>query len=137
MYTRRSGLAMAAAALAAPALTPLRALAQAGGSEPRALVTIDAERPPAPDGHAIDMPILIYHHVVPGRSPSLLFENPESFEQQLKYLKDNGYHSVSFERLADNLEHGVALPERPVILSFDDGWDNQFNHAFPLLQRYG
>ena len=44
---------------------------------------------------------------------------------------------MSFERLADNLEHGVALPERPVILSFDDGWDNQFNHAFPLLQKYG
>lgn len=129
---------MAAGALVAPLLAPLRAMAEeAGRTEFSAVAAAEAEKPAllaAP--RAVDMPILVYHHVVPGRSPSLLFENPDSFEQELKYLKDNGYQPVSFDDLADCLEHGVALPERPVILSFDDGWDNQFNHAFPLLQKY-
>jgi peptidoglycan/xylan/chitin deacetylase (PgdA/CDA1 family) len=94
-------------------------------------------RPALPAPRSVEIPILIYHHVVPGRSASVLFVPPETFEQQLKYLQDNGYRSVSFDDLADCLEYGAPLPERPVILSFDDGWENQFTYAFPLLQKYG
>jgi peptidoglycan/xylan/chitin deacetylase (PgdA/CDA1 family) len=99
-------------------------------------------RPVLPAPHAVEMPILVYHHVVPGRASGseltrTLFVTPEAFEQQLKYLRDNGYQSVSFGDLADCLEFGAALPERPVILSFDDGWENQFQYGFPLLQKYG
>jgi peptidoglycan/xylan/chitin deacetylase (PgdA/CDA1 family) len=97
----------------------------------------DEARPIAEPPKSIDLPILVYHHVVPGRSASVLFVPPEIFEQQLGYLHDNGYHSVSFTELADCLEYGAPLPERPVILSFDDGWENQFQYAFPLLQKYG
>ncbi len=92
--------------------------------------------------HPVEVPILVYHHVVPGHPSGsemarLLFVTPETFGQQLKYLKDNGYQAISFDDLADSLEYGVALPERPVIISFDDGWENQFANAFPLLQQYG
>jgi peptidoglycan/xylan/chitin deacetylase (PgdA/CDA1 family) len=88
-----------------------------------------------------DMPILIYHHVVPGvRAESAaaraLFVTPAEFERQLTFLKDNGYRSVSFADLAAHLEGGAELPDRPVIISFDDGWDNQFAYGFPLLQKY-
>jgi peptidoglycan/xylan/chitin deacetylase (PgdA/CDA1 family) len=93
-----------------------------------------ALRPPPP---SVDIPILVYHHVVPDHSPGVLYVTPDGFEQQLKYLRDNDYQSVSFTDLADCLEYGAPLPERPVILSFDDGWENQFAHAFPLLQQYG
>ena len=94
-------------------------------------------RPLGPPPPAVELPILVYHHVVPGHSPGLLFVTPEGFEQQLKYLRDNGYRSVSFDDLADCLEYGAPLPERPVIFSFDDGWENQFQYAFPLLEKYG
>jgi peptidoglycan/xylan/chitin deacetylase (PgdA/CDA1 family) len=103
----------------------------------------EAEKPPVlPTPRAVDLPILVYHHVVPGvvsgssvmRS---LFVTPDAFDQQLKYLKDNRYQSVSFDDLADCVEYGVPLPDRPVILSFDDGWENQFAYGFPLLQKYG
>jgi len=88
------------------------------------------------------MPVLIYHHVAPeqpaGYEPMrALFETPDNFERQLKYLKDNGYQTVSFDDLADFLQFGLPLPGRPVILSFDDGWQNQFDYAFPLLKKYG
>jgi peptidoglycan/xylan/chitin deacetylase (PgdA/CDA1 family) len=43
---------------------------------------------------------------------------------------------VSFDDLADFLQFGLPLPGRPVILSFDDGWQNQFDYAFPLLKKY-
>lgn len=88
-----------------------------------------------------EIPILVYHHVVPGRSGSeetrLLYVTPDAFERQLAYLRDNGYEAISFDRIADWAANGTPLPERPVILSFDDGWANQFDHAFPLLQKYG
>jgi len=103
-----------------------------------ALQAAEAEaRPLQPPPAAVEIPILVYHHVVPGRSAGVLFVTPEGFEQQLKFLQDNGYQSVSFSDLADCLEYGAPLPERPVILSFDDGWENQFTYGFPLLQKYG
>jgi peptidoglycan/xylan/chitin deacetylase (PgdA/CDA1 family) len=110
----------------------------AAAPELSALQAAEAEaRPSRPPPPAVELPILVYHHVVPGHSPGLLFVTPEGFEQQLKYLRDNGYRSVSFDDLADCLEYGAPLPERPVIFSFDDGWENQFQYAFPLLEKYG
>ena len=91
---------------------------------------------------SIDMPILIYHHTKPGPTPfsamgQIMTVNPETFEQELQYLKDNGYRTTSFAALAAYLERGTALPERPAIISFDDSWANQFVYAFPLLRKYG
>jgi peptidoglycan/xylan/chitin deacetylase (PgdA/CDA1 family) len=102
-----------------------------------AVQAAEAEKPPlVPGPRSVDMPILVYHHVVPGHN-SVLFVTPEAFEDQLKFLKENGFQSVSFDALADYLQYGLPLPERPVILSFDDGWENQYTYAFPLLQKYG
>jgi peptidoglycan/xylan/chitin deacetylase (PgdA/CDA1 family) len=97
----------------------------------------DEARPIGEPPKSIEVPILVYHHVVPGRAAGVLFVPPEIFEQQLKYLQDNGYHSITFDDVADCLEYGAPLPERPVIISLDDGWENQFTYAFPLLQKYG
>ena len=106
-----------------------------------AIAAAEAEKPPLlPAPRAVDMPILVYHHIVPGHSGAdhlSLFASPEAFEQQLRTLRDNGYQSISFDDLADCLEYGLPLPERPVIISLDDGWENQFQYGFPLLQKYG
>lgn len=148
MYTRRSGLAVAAGMLLAPFVAPARALFEepprrdplAGISAVEAAEMEAAARVTSP--RAVDMPVLIYHHVAPERplgyeSMGALFETPDNFERELKYLKDNGYEAVSFDNLADFLQFGLPLPGRPVILSFDDGWQNQFDYAFPLLKKYG
>lgn len=132
-------------ALAAPLLLSrtLRALAEEPDRRPP---PAEAPAPQAAEAlvcpalsppQAIELPILVYHHVVPDHAPGVLYVTPDGFEQQLKYLQDNGYQSISFTQLADALDYGARLPERPVILSFDDGWENQFQYGFPLLQKYG
>ena len=132
-------------ALTAPLLLsrPLRALAVEPNRRPPLAdlsmpLAAGTEICPAPTPpQAIELPILVYHHVVPDHAPGVLFVTPDGFEQQLKYLQDNGYRSISFTELADALNYGAPLPDRPVILSFDDGWENQFQYGFPLLQKYG
>jgi peptidoglycan/xylan/chitin deacetylase (PgdA/CDA1 family) len=98
--------------------------------------------PPLPPPQAIEIPILVYHHVMPGRAAGSelarrLFVTPEILEEQLKYLRDDFYQAITFDDLADCLDYGKRLPERPVIISFDDGWENQFAYGFPLLRKYG
>jgi peptidoglycan/xylan/chitin deacetylase (PgdA/CDA1 family) len=89
----------------------------------------------APGARSVDLPILVYHHVRPG-STSTLFVSPEEFDKQLEYLQYYGFHTVSFTDLADYFEKGKPLPRLPVIISFDDGWENQFEYGFPILQKY-
>jgi len=133
----RAGV-VAGVLLALLLLLPVDAIAGDASPDPSAAEAAEAEKPPVlPAPRAVDMPILVYHHVVPGHPDSVLFVTPESFEQHLGYLNDNGYRGVSFDDLADCLEFGVPLPDRPVIITFDDGWENQFQYAFPLLQKYG
>ena len=105
-----------------------------------------AEQPKAPTPTAAartaDVPIFIYHHTKPGVTPQSLtgqamMVNPETFEQHLKYLQANRFQTIRFADLAAYLvEETVTLPERPAIISFDDGWEDQFQYAFPLLQKY-
>jgi len=62
---------------------------------------------------------------------------PERFEAQLAYLRDRGYTSISLHDLALALQIGYPLPEKPIVLTFDDGYRDSYTHAFPLLLEYG
>jgi len=88
-----------------------------------------------------DVPIFVYHHTKPGPTPNSLLGqammvSPETFEQHLQYLRDNSYQTISFANLTGYFAGGTALPQKPAIISFDDGWEDQFANAFPLLQKY-
>ncbi len=63
--------------------------------------------------------------------------SPSRFESHLKYLKENGYQAITLDALLDFLTTGKPLPEKPVILTFDDGYVDNYANAFPLLQKYG
>lgn len=83
-----------------------------------------------PEG--IRLPILMYHAL--GEEPwgiSDLFVRPTAFEDQLIYLRDNGYTTVTFEDLARL--HEI---EKPVMLTFDDGYDDNYTKLYPLLKKY-
>jgi peptidoglycan/xylan/chitin deacetylase (PgdA/CDA1 family) len=54
----------------------------------------------------------------------------------MKYLQENGYHIVTFSTLVHYLQEMSELPARPVIISFDDGWEDQFVYALPRLEKY-
>jgi len=99
---------------------------------------------PTPDGifRTARVPILMYHYisVPPAGADALrrdLSVSPQTFEEQLRYLKDNGYETISLYDLNRHLQLGNPLPEKPVILTFDDGYRDNFEFAFPLLVKYG
>ena len=62
---------------------------------------------------------------------------PDAFRQQLQYLVEEGYTTVTLSDLIQHLARGAPLPPKPIILTFDDGYRDAYTDAFPLLQRYG
>lgn len=89
------------------------------------------------------VPIFVYHFVGRetlernGQSLSRFNVTASEFEAQLALLQALGYHSVTISEIAAALEGQGTLPERPIALTFDDGWKEQYEIAFPILQKYG
>ena len=80
------------------------------------------------------VPVLMYHHVNP-HAGDLVTVTPRVFEGQMRHLRSRGYHSLSLDALMGYLG-GATVPSRSVVLTFDDGWLDNYLHAFPILQRY-
>ena len=88
------------------------------------------------------VPILCYHHirdwVKSDTTEDRAYIFPvDDFEAQLKYLKERGYVGVTAPQVYEYYANGVPLPEKPVMLSFDDNDVNQYTNAVPLLRKYG
>ncbi|MBI2453864.1 polysaccharide deacetylase family protein [Candidatus Peregrinibacteria bacterium] len=95
-----------------------------------------------PGQESILVPVLVYHHIgTPPKNLSSagksLFIQPEWLEKHLQYLKEHGFSTVRFSNVADYFEFGTPLPERPVIINFDDGYKSTYEKALPILQKYG
>ena len=88
---------------------------------------------------SLKVPVLMYHEIADVTStPSALTVTPEAFADQLAYLRDAGFTAVTAGALAKILAGGAgALPERPVVLTFDDGYADFYSRALPLLKQYG
>jgi len=88
--------------------------------------------------HNRPVPILMYHVVgtPPAGAPFPgLYVRRADFAGQLSWLRAHGYHAVSLLRVYDYWVHGYALPQRPVVLTFDDGYREDFTNVRPLLVR--
>jgi peptidoglycan/xylan/chitin deacetylase (PgdA/CDA1 family) len=88
------------------------------------------------------VPILMYHYVSelppnPDRYRRDLTVSPENFKAQLQYLADTGYHPISLTDLYLYLTQGYPLPEKPIVLTFDDGYRDAYDVVFPLLLDHG
>jgi peptidoglycan/xylan/chitin deacetylase (PgdA/CDA1 family) len=97
--------------------------------------------PVAPPDEA-RVPILMYHYVSelppnPDYYRRDLTVSPEKFEAQLQYLSEAGYHTITLTDLFFHLTQGVPLPEKPVVLTFDDGYRDAYDVVFPMLLDYG
>jgi peptidoglycan/xylan/chitin deacetylase (PgdA/CDA1 family) len=93
---------------------------------------------------SVHVPILMYHHLEEldaeyKQDPDYqqLFVAPQAFEEQVAYLTDNGYQTISFADLVGAFNGEVTLPEKPVIITFDDGWDDIYAVAYPILKQHG
>src|SRR5690606_34241856 len=80
------------------------------------------------------LPVLMYHHVSPDND--MITTTPERFESQLAWLAEAGFSTLDAQGLAAFLA-GEPMPEKSVVLTFDDGFLDNWVYAHPLLARYG
>ena len=79
--------------------------------------------------------VLNYHQV--GNNFTPLCVPTSQFDEQMAYLKDNGYITITPEELYEGTQGDLILPERPVLITFDDGYIDNYNNALPVLKKYG
>lgn len=81
------------------------------------------------------VPILMYHDVI--AEPEVFFDlTPNAFESQLQSIINNGLTPVSLDQVIQHLRTGLPLPEKPIALTFDDGYIGHYKYVFPLLKKY-
>jgi peptidoglycan/xylan/chitin deacetylase (PgdA/CDA1 family) len=86
----------------------------------------------------IRIPVLMYHEIADiAETPSRLAVSPDVFADQLGYLHDAGFNAITAGALSAILADGTGdLPERPVVLTFDDGYGDFYRQALPLLKQH-
>ncbi len=89
----------------------------------------------------VHVPILMYHHISDKPTYNALDKSltvtSKLFKQQLDYLKQRGYSSITFNQLFAALYYNAPLPVKPIILTFDDGYDDAYTDAYPTLVQHG
>ena len=80
------------------------------------------------------VPVFTFHKIDPRFEWGVTRSTPVQFRKLLVFLKSRDYHTVSLNQIFDA---GSELPERPVVLTFDDSYASVYHYAFPLLQEYG
>lgn len=109
------------------------AILQQGIFEIQAIQTIDADN--AKPGIAV--PIIMYHSILKDSQKAGKFVvSPAVLEQDLQYLKDHGYVSIVMSDLIDYVNGEAELPEKPVIITLDDGYYNNVTYLLPVLERF-
>lgn len=86
---------------------------------------------------SVKVPIIMYHSMLRESARTGPYVvTPDSFESDLRYLNENGYTTIVMQDLIDYVYDNQPLPPKPVMLTFDDGFYNNYLYAFPLLKKY-
>jgi peptidoglycan/xylan/chitin deacetylase (PgdA/CDA1 family) len=88
-----------------------------------------------PSGYQI-VPILVYHNLGPQPKGRMLLA-ASKFDEQMRYLKDQGYRVINLREFRQFIEGKRQLPQRSVVLSFDDGYKSFREYAEPILKELG
>lgn len=82
------------------------------------------------------LPVLLYHHISEDVENDMMV-SPKRFEEHMKVIYENGYTAVTLDDITDYIKKGKDLPERSVLITFDDGYMSNYNYAYPILSKYG
>lgn len=93
-------------------------------------------KPADTEEYSTPIPILMYHHVseTTGEGDTIRVDR---FEEHMAALWEAGYTAVTFDDLRTYVEQGRELPEKPVVITFDDGYESNLSLAAPILKKYG
>lgn len=85
--------------------------------------------------YSAQVPILLYHHLDQEGSGDNII-SASRFEEHMAALQEADYTTVTFADLRDYVESGTELPEKPVLITFDDGYESNYTLAYPILREY-
>lgn len=124
----------------APAAVPAEAAAPAA-AEP--------QLPPVPRGQAAvrrsadtaysvpeGVSVLMYHMIGSEKGNDAIM-SADNLRWQLEYLRDNGYHPITMQELCDYVTKQAPLPSKPVCLTFDDGYEDNYTIVYPMMKEFG
>ena len=83
----------------------------------------------------IKIPILMYHSISYEKE-NILRLPKERFREQMKYLKDNNYTTLTLDELYSYMKTGKCLPSKPIVITFDDGYKDNYTNAYPILKEF-
>ncbi|MBP1763545.1 MAG: polysaccharide deacetylase [Firmicutes bacterium] len=83
----------------------------------------------------LGVPILAYHMV--GSEEDRYSVSAEEFDRQMDYFAKKGYTAVSLQELADGFAGKIVLPPKPVVITFDDGYNDNYLIALPIMEKHG
>lgn len=83
----------------------------------------------------VNIPILMYHSISSGNSVNNLLVPPEQFEEQIQWLKENGFTPLFMDEVIESFKTG-KVPKRPVAITFDDGYVDNYTDAYRILKKY-
>lgn len=104
---------------------------------------IPSEEPePNYTGYCLNVPVIFYHHVQPMAEAQAQWHaqftvDSGVFDAQMAYLVGQGYTPISAKQLADVLINKRGLPSKPVVVTIDDGYEDIYKYAYPIIQKYG
>lgn len=105
----------------------------AGGAK-RLAVSVSASM--QADGNELFLPVIMYHQLTDNPAnagPYVL--TAKQFEADMRYIKSRGYTSVTTQQLIDYANHRSSLPEKPILITFDDGYESFIPYAQPVLKE--
>lgn len=84
----------------------------------------------------MNLPIIMYHHITTDKSKTGKYTvHVSEFENDIAYLESNGFKTVTVSDLIDYTENNASLPEKPIMITFDDGFESFYSYAYPLLKE--
>lgn len=96
---------------------------------------------PQPEDYCVNVPVILYHHIQRLETATILGHAALTvdsiiFDNQIKYLKGHGYHALTADDLVYSLENRLPIPEKSVLITIDDGYDDNYTYAFLTAKKY-
>lgn len=105
-------------------------------SQPQSQNQNQSQSSKAPEKLLSAVPVLYYHSIDREEGNELRVPQ-EEFEEHLRFLQQAGYHSVTLDELYKYWHQGAELPDKPFVLTFDDGYRDNYTKGFPIARKFG